>query len=911
MSVLGTTDASLDIFGGLVTDVAAADLPPGASPDCGDVAFLPGAVKTRPGLLSQFAAIAGNPTINYVKTYIQPNLSETMLALDSAGSLWGEFTPGTLTQINTGPGGKFIAPNCRAKSSTLFGREYIAFHDGRFGLDIPRQYDGTNFDRVSQVGPGAGPVTAFDATTEPVYTVGNSPTGAVRNNNVATITTTTAHNLYPGASVLIAGVVDASFNGTFVVQSVPSPTTLTYQQLGAASNSGGSAGSASATLAPLLSAGVHQVCVFFQTRQGYLTQPSPPVTWTASGGRRVQLTGIPLPLNDANVVGRVLAFTPAGGGSFYYTSGLNNASQMIIADTSTTSVTLDFSDTALLAGTLADPLFRLVELGECAGVIGYASRLFWWGERNKVENFRNLSFDGGFVNSGAGVRPPLGWTSDNTYGGAGLGAISAIWGGAWEIIGDNVANDKGMITQSAYLDSDGVPIIRPNVGYSVRLRAMNDPLSAPPTSGNLHIHLYSASQGIDVGFDVAAASLTTQCQEFTGVLTSGIVSPAPADLLLRVYADGLNFNCGIIIDNIEIYPTAQPYSSSIVRASRVEDPESYDGVDGLLSIAENNGQAVRAGFILRDQLYFVKEHSIYSTRDDGVNEPADWTLSEVSNCVGTPSVDGVDTGEDWAVIADRAGLFIFDGGEPVKISQEIQPLWDTINWQYGHTLWVRVDTRAKRILVGVPIAPATQPNRVLALDYRSLSTAAEIATYASVHSSSMTGRLISVGRARKWAPWNIAANCAALIERSDGTAQFFLGNGAGTGKIYQLSDTQFSDDGAAIAGYYTTYFVPSTDQEGEFGVRAHRKLFSYMTCYAEGAGNLNVTSFADNEGFPAALPPLALSAPGSKDLELSLNVLAERVAFQVGTNQAGSWFRLSRLVASLGPDPWSLVRGGN
>ena len=277
----------------------------------------------------------------------------------------------------------------------------------------------------------------------------NAPTGAVRNNNAVTITTTTAHNLYPGATVLIAGVVDATFDGTFVVQSVPSTTTLTYQQLGAASNSGGSSGSATATLAPQLSAGVHQVSVLFQTRQGYLTQPSPPVTWTASGGRRVQLTGIPLPLGDANVVARVLAFTPAGGASFYYTSGLESSPQMIIADTSTTTVTLDFSDTALLAGTLADPLFRLVELGECAGVIGYSSRLFWWGERNKVDNFENLSFDGGFVSSGAGVRPPLGWTSDNVYGGSGARAFSAIWGGAWEITGDGVANDKGMITQSA------------------------------------------------------------------------------------------------------------------------------------------------------------------------------------------------------------------------------------------------------------------------------------------------------------------------------------------------------------------------------------------------------------------------------------------------------------------------------
>ena len=81
MSVLGTADAPLDMFGGLVTDMAPADLPAGASPDCADVAFVPGAVKTRPGLLSMYTPIAGNPTINYLKTYIQPNLTR-----DAAGA---------------------------------------------------------------------------------------------------------------------------------------------------------------------------------------------------------------------------------------------------------------------------------------------------------------------------------------------------------------------------------------------------------------------------------------------------------------------------------------------------------------------------------------------------------------------------------------------------------------------------------------------------------------------------------------------------------------------------------------------------------------------------------------------------------------------------------------------------------
>src|SRR5271169_5939546 len=151
MSIAGTIDASLDLFGGLVTDMPAADLPQGVSPDCQDVAFLQGAVKTRPGLVSVFSPIGGNPTVNYLKTYTQPNLAQTLLALDSAGTLWAENSPGVLSQIKTG-----LAPNAAANSASLFGREYMALHDGSFGIDLPRQYDGTNFDRVSQVGPGAG-----------------------------------------------------------------------------------------------------------------------------------------------------------------------------------------------------------------------------------------------------------------------------------------------------------------------------------------------------------------------------------------------------------------------------------------------------------------------------------------------------------------------------------------------------------------------------------------------------------------------------------------------------------------------------------------------------------------------------------------------------------------------------------
>src|SRR2546430_4108838 len=152
MTTAGSFDAPIEIFGGLVTDMSPADLPHGVSPDCQDVIFSNGGVATRPGLQALFGPLAGNPTINYVKTYETLNATLRTMLLDSNGVLYKETAPGALASIATD-----LAPNAYANSTTLFGREYLAISDGRTGNDLPRQFDDTNFDRVSQSGPGAGP----------------------------------------------------------------------------------------------------------------------------------------------------------------------------------------------------------------------------------------------------------------------------------------------------------------------------------------------------------------------------------------------------------------------------------------------------------------------------------------------------------------------------------------------------------------------------------------------------------------------------------------------------------------------------------------------------------------------------------------------------------------------------------
>ncbi|HTV60381.1 MAG TPA: hypothetical protein VMJ93_16025 [Verrucomicrobiae bacterium] len=794
MSVETFSPLPLNTFGTWITLLDPSDVPPGMSPSCADVAFFPGGVRTRPGLAPQFSPLGGAPQINGLKTYITPNLVLRLLALDSLGNVYKETSPGVLALVSSS-----VLPNLLLASTTQFGREYMGFSDGTIGQDLPRQFDDTYFDRVSQVGPGEGPAVA-----------------------------------------------DAADPGSIV-------------------------------------AGIHQCSVVFVTRQGYWTIPSPPVSWNAAGNKKVNVTNIPT--GPGNVVQRLLAFTASGGASFYHVPAT-----MAINDNTTTSLELDFSDTILLAGASMDYLFGQVELPCQMGVIPYAERLFWWGERAKLPNWQNLSFDGGWDAPGSGR--PLGWSLDATFGAGGSRESTfVVFGDAYRITADAATSARGMIEQSAVTDPAGNSRLLPNTDYSVRARVLR---TANLSSGTFRITAYSPTLGqFGSGLGVTAAQAGPAYQEFTAQLFPPQAS-LPSDLLLRVYADGTPAPSGegFVVDEIEIFPTNAVQNSSLVRASSTEEPESYDGVTGLVEVAVNNGQVIRSAFTLRNNLYFVKDRSLYVTATDGVNEPALWPVEEVSNKVGATSAHGVGIGEEWVVIAGRSGLYFFDGGEPMKLSQEIQPTWDAINWEYAQTIWVQVDTQHKQILVGVPMGSATQPNQVLALDYTQglQDPLAAVFNYPE--------------RARKWAPWTIAANSCGLIERSTGIAELFFGSNNSSGKIYALLAGQYSDDGNAINSYYTTAFLAATGLSG-------RNLFGYMTAYVQGSGSLALSAFSPGDATVTALGAAALASPAPKDLELFTNLLAERVAYQFGTNAAGSWFSLTKLVPWAKPDPYALVRGTN
>lgn len=89
-------------------------------------------------------------------------------------------------------------------------------------------------------GPLTGPGVIQNVTTNEEITIIESLRGvltpAVSNkaltSNVATLTTSSAHNLLAGDEIVVTGV-DATFNGTYTVIDVPTTTTLTYAKVAA------------------------------------------------------------------------------------------------------------------------------------------------------------------------------------------------------------------------------------------------------------------------------------------------------------------------------------------------------------------------------------------------------------------------------------------------------------------------------------------------------------------------------------------------------------------------------------------------------------------------------------------------------------------------------------------------------
>lgn len=780
--------------------------------------------------------------------------------------------------------------------------------------------------------------------------LGGGITGVARVSNVATVTTAAAHGFPAGALVNIGGVTDASFdqlnaqiiavpspttftynnggadatssggtvgdiwNGTFYIDSIPSLTTFTYQQVGANDIASGSG-----TMTPngQISGGQHKCVVMFQTRAGYITAPSPPITFTANGGQYLLVSNIPL--GPPNVIARVLGFTGKGGNNFFSILTLPIANNQLVAtstvvnDNTTTSVLLDFSDNTLFAATPIDipgnNLFALQVLPPCLGTFSYAGRLWAWGFRNNTRNFVNMGFDGGYF---SGSTNPLGWTV-NTSGGA-LDSGISDFGFAWKISGGG-ANPQGQIQQGAYQDVYNIPILQPNAKYSVRFWAKASQASA---SGVLTVSLFSGVSGTLASATTNVSTTSPDGDFIELVMDNALPSSVPSDLVLRIYADNIVAGQYVSLDEVEVIPQSNPLNDAAFMVSYVDNFESFDGVTGILGAADDANPLMDA-FEIRDTLYFGSSERLHETTDVASSEPSGWTVREVSRNVGFLSAfastgQQEQNGEDFAIWCTRSGLRIFEGGQPFKISQEYQTVWNRINWDAKQTVWLVNDVITRRCYIGVPLDNAVTPNTILVLDYREMDTAAQIAATPAVHIS-FTGRMIASDLARKWTRWSLPMNCGAILTREGDTDEFCVGDGNGYGNAYKFDQALLTDDNyGKVSPHYITYFFVNHDQEIQLQTGIGRKRFIQVSAFVSGVGNVTITPYGDSLSNPWTPPPsYPLKTSPTNDLYWGLNVGAERCAFKIASSplsgQTDNSFSLQKMCVWMKQDPIAAFGG--
>jgi hypothetical protein len=721
-------------------------------------------------------------------------------------------------------------------------------------------------------------------------------------------------------------------------------------------NSGGGFITLVGSSSVVVGTGTRKGTVFFISRNGYWSVPAPWVQFNTDENTNYILVSN-IPIGPPNVIARAIAFTEAGGEgqpgaswyfidvpeSFVYNGVTYLSSSTVINDNVTTTAKFTFPDSVLLNAEEIDiqgnNLFSLEEIGDAAWCAQYAGRSIYGRVRTKVQNFLNLSFDGGYNPNPGGNLLPLGWGVDPQYNPADSALTlmaSPVFGDALYIqnqVGGTPAI-LGMITQTAYQDQNNVAILQNSTAYSVRV-SCRTPSSA--TVGSLVIDLTSFNAASGYGqtygsFTLALSAMTSNFITYSGTLLTLTTLTIPEGLVLRVWASGFAHFADVEIDRIEIYPTIEPTDLTQLTLSYKDDLESFDRATGFIDTTTQNAQPANGGFEMNGLFYVVKESSLGYIADTPNQEPQNWNpFKEVSNVAGACGINAYDVGKKWAVMACQNGLFLFNGGEPIPIHLEIPDWWEAIAWEYGSTICVRNDTALNRMFIAVPMATPnqwcpnfpvnsspTEPNVVFFLNYDGIGSIEQLMSAESMHVTIM-GQLAVHDLRRKWSMWSIPTPYMAICKRNELFSEMLFCNGVQSSKIYHLgSYTLGADDGVPFPSSYCTYgFVDQKKAKENPVFGMHNKRYVYYDFLLSGSGDINAGTlsieFFQNvleAPYPFAVPGgITLSDPAANDVEGPLDEFGQRMFVEVATYGVGCYFNLSRMTLVAQADAWAPLRG--
>ena len=672
-----------------------------------------------------------------------------------------------------------------------------------------------------------------------------------------------------------------------------------------------------------VSAGDHYFVVIFENGSGFRTAPmGPPVKLTATGSKKVDVSALPLGYGTSDIAKRLIFATsanPALGTNQWPLTGYycveTAASAMVVGDDSTTSVSIDFTDAGLVNGT---PLTQYVDnspLPPCKGFAVYNQRTVAWGVRNAllpaglsvlqttpapapgVFNVP-LSFDS--------VTPtvPTGWTVVNA--GGGINHSTTMPGGLWNMAGDGVTLAPGKIRTSGDL------FYGLTKGKEYRIRFLASTGLTGPGTGTLDISVTGSSVLISI---VPTSNTYPKVYDFKLVDTTDALS---AGAFLNIGLNNTPTSGSFVnIGDVMIYPSDTPFYGNTPWVSKAGQPEAFSNVTGFLGISDADvSQQVQCCFVLRSGLFMARETSVFGTTDNGT-EPSTWPISKASDVfgacgpkavaliddVGSPGQGalGIGYAAGQALMVCKNGVALFDGSTATKVSQEIQPILDSVNWAYGHLVWATADPARKKVFIGLPVNGSTVINMGLVVDY----------------ATGWGDPLTDPANGRKWGEWTIGTQAGlgnfGTVDPTD-ARMVFCSNQGGTdiNLLKWPSSTPYYYDYMTTGAHqlnvpskYITACLPANSW-GQYN-------FGGVTSMVNGSGNFVLNAVRlDNSlvTIPQTGTPRVLSVTPLHDTFIKMHMVDEHLSFQMqnGTNP-GDYFALDMFTVLAKESPYARVRG--
>lgn len=346
-------------------------------------------------------------------------------------------------------------------------------------------------------------------------------------------------------------------------------------------------------------------------------------------------------------------------------------------------------------------------------------------------------------------------------------------------------------------------------------------------------------------------------------------------LTLDFYDTSLLVSADYLFDLMEEIPAYAPFNAmytfhtrlflapgkNFALVSRPSDPESFDKVDGLITVPNPSFETISAFCQIRDTLYLVKITGILATFDNG-DEPATWPITEVDgghgtfqNAIATISVHSPALAEnEMFLVADIGGIFIFNGAlQVIPLTWKIDDLWDTLNIFQLPKITIMNDSFQQVFYVLIPTGTSTEANVLLVGDYTDGLTPLEI----------------------KWTvftfPFVVSSIAMANFDDGTGDVQYCLRLATQANNFLFKYHKGLTDDyGAGINSYYQ-HFLATAAQGSVNQFRAIR-------ARVRGVGDLYQSIWPEDLQSSIVLPNVLLTAFPGKDYLSQINMMNEKMS---------------------------------